>query len=760
MQAIILCGGRGERLMPLTAKLPAPLLRIAGKELLLYTIEQLLKVEVDRITLAIGYGGKEIKKFVESLRYENVQIDVSSCSSDGTAPAIAYAADRNQEKILVIEGNSLFNCDLNELIEFHNSKSSLCTAMLTDVYAEDITMVKTDDNCETEKLVDNPASSQTGFTGGLTGIYCIDPKIFNGINFGKGDFSHDILPMLVEKGGRLFAVKKDIYYRRILTPKGFLSVQQNIMYSNGIKITNNSNCNFNGVTFIPPVYIGENVSISSGSVIGKGTVLDNGCAIGTRSKIIGSYMGENSALGNNCEIDNSVICRKSQIGNQVRCGFHSVAGDSAVMEDESELSSNSALWSDTKVKSGTVVRDKVLHGAQDISVIDDDGIFTISTISQSVQECMYFGIACASALSGDGNILIGHSPKIGADILSRALASGAASGGISVLDLYECSYSQLAYLTGKMDCKIGIYLDINSHCSIRVVSAGGLPLKREMEYRIENAMEDRKFRSVVPENYGKISSVCGVTLLYENYLTSLLPLQLKNICPQIRTNDKISAELADKVFRPKSALGGERIIFHISSDGMRCTAHSDGAGNVTWERLASLGMAAQFESGKPIAVPFCFSSIADRVAENFSGRLYRYYNSSADNSDDEARNVAQASHCNFMRDGLALAAVICNYLNCKEISLAKALEYIPDIYCSQRYVTSKTDGEKLLTELCDSNALWGEGAVYDNQNARAIIRPLKNHRGVIIFTESMQCEHAAALCDEICEKIKRLENDR
>ncbi|MDO4945821.1 MAG: sugar phosphate nucleotidyltransferase [Ruminococcus sp.] len=758
MQAIVLCGGRGERLMPLTAKLPAPLLRMVGKEILLYTIEQLLKTGVERITLAVGYGGKEIKQFAETLQYENVRIDLSSCSDDGTAPAVAYAADRNRKEILVIEGNSLFNCNLTELVEFHRNKSALCTALLTDVYSEDVTMARTDKNCEVEKLVANPAPSQTSFSGGLTGIYCIDPEIFNEVNFSEGDFSHDILPMLAEKGGRLYAMKKDMYYRRILTPKGFLSAQQNIMYSDGIKITNNTNRSFSGVTFIPPVYIGTNVTIETGTVVGKGTVLDNGCSIGKRSKVIGAYMGENSSVGRNCEIDSAVICRKAQLGNQVKCGFHSVAGDGAVMEDESELSSNSALWSDTKAKSGSVVRDKLLHGSQDISYIDDDGIFTVIPISQSVQECMNFGIACASALENGQNVLIGRSGKIGADILSQALSSGIAAGGAAALDLSECSCPQLAYLVGKTGCKIGLYLDINSHCTIRVVSVGGLPIKRELEYRIENAVADRNFRPVSPERYGRIASVGGTVYLYENYLSSLLPLQLKGISPQIRANDKITAELADRVFRPRSSLSGERITFHISSDGMRCTAYSDGAGNVTWERLAALGMAAQFEEGKPVAVPYCFSSVADRVAENFSGRLYRYYNSSADNSDDEARQIAETEHCNFMRDGLALSAVICGYLSRKGISLVNVLERIPAIYCSQRYVAAGFDGAELLEALCASNAVCGEGAVYDNQNSRAIIRPLKNRRGVIIFSESMQCEHAAALCEEICDKIKMLEN--
>ncbi len=760
MQAIILCGGRGERLMPLTSKLPAPLLRIVGKEILIYTIEQLLKADVDRITLAIGYGGKEIKQFAETLQYENVQIDISNCSDDGTAPAIAYAADRKYEKILIIEGNSLFNCDLNEFVAFHQSKSALCTALLTDVYSEDVTMVRVDNNCEAEKLVANPSPSQTSFTGGLTGIYCINTEIFNEVNFSEGDFSHDILPALAEKGGRLYAVKREMYYRRILTPKGFLSAQQNIMYSNGIKITNNADRSFSGVTFIPPVYIGTDVTIETGSVIGKGTVLDNGCSIGTRSKIIGAYMGENSSTGRSCEIDSAVICRKSQLGNQVKCCFHSVTGEGSVMEDESELSSNSALWSDTKAKSGTVIRDKVMHGSQDMLFIDDEGIFTISSVSQSVQECMNFGIACASALDCGQNVLVGRSRKAGADILGNSLSSGLAAGGATVLDLSECSYPQLSYLVGKMGCKIGLYLDINSHCAIRVVSVGGLPLKRELEYRIESAIADHNFRPVSPEKYGKITCVNGAAALYENYLSSLLPVQLKSVCPQIRANDKITAEIADKVFHYRSSLSGERITFHISSDGMRCTAYSDGAGNVTWERLASLGIAVQFEYGKPVSVPYCFSSAADRVAENFSGRLYRYYNSSADNSDDEARQVAESEHCNFMRDGLALAAVICNYLSCKRLSLAASLERIPAIYNSQRYVTSNTDGNKLIAALCNSKAACGEGAVYDNQNSRAIIRPLKNHKGVIIFSESMQCEHASALCDEICEKIKMLESGK
>lgn len=760
MQAIILCGGRGERLMPLTAKRPASLLRIMGRELIFYTMDELIKAGADRITLAIGYGGAQLKSLFDTGEYRGVPVDFSSCTEDGTTCAVAYAADRDQQEILLVEGNSLFCGDLSVIIQNHRSRSSLCTALICENDSSgECPAVSVDLNGEITSVIFSPAPSVSGIKGYLGGIYVFSPDIFTDVNFAAGkDFTADILPELAKKGGRLMGRMADFVCDKIITPKGFLTAQMNMLKNTGTKITSLTSDNFSGVTFIPPVWIGKNVSIAAGSIVGRGTVIDNGARIGSRCKITGSYIGENSAADDYCEIECSVLSKGVMAGSRVNIGKYSCCGEDSVLQPESRLCTNTSIWADTTVKSGVVVRDNLTHGNGSEMYIDDDGNFTLPHIAMSALNALYFGMACASSLNKGDTAVVGRSSKAGSELYLSSMKTGLANCGVNVLDIGECTPPMLAYASKVLKGSIALYADLNSHCSIKTMSQGGLPLKRDLERSIENNYRRRSFRSCTADTFGKSFDMNGAGLLYENYLRTLIPHKLKGVNAQIRSSDRIISAYADSALKGANDINGERITFHISFDGSKCTAYSESAGNVTWENLVCLALTAAFDKGESVALPYCFPSSADRIAENLCGRLYRYHNCSC-GFDEDARHIA-AEDCNmFVRDGLSLALKVCCYLSEKKLTLGKALGDLPLVYSSQRYVASPFNIRQIRKIFPDSCENMGEGIVYENSTSRAIIRPLKDHSGIMIFAESMQCEYASAICDEICEKIKFIENN-
>lgn len=758
MQAIILCGGRGERLMPLTSEDPASMLRFAGKELIYYNIEQLVKAGADRITLALGYGGGRIKELFEDGTFQGVPVDFSGCSDEGTAAAIAYAADRNEKNILIAEGNSLFMGDLTGLVKQHTDRNAVCTALVTENAVGGCKRVCSDENGEITALTEDPSAETIGCELSLTGVYMLDTAVFSQVNFGgRRDFVCDILPELSELGGRLYACESDIYCAKILTPCGFLEAQQNILYSGGVRIINNTSDNFNGVTFIPPVYIGRNVSVQPGSVIGKGTVLDDGARIGARCRLIGSYAGVNSSLSDFCEADGTVICGGASAGRYVKFGFHSVAGSGCIIEDECELAHGAAIWSGTSVKGGTTVRDTIDRGSESRVLIDDDGIFTLPHISGSAVSAVSFALACGSSLKPCSRVVVGCSDKEGAALYLQEVKCGLANTGIDVFDIGESTPQQTAYAVNFFKAEIGIYADLNSHCTFRLMSRGGLPLERRSEHTIEQIYQNRRFRSCPPDGFGKIYSGNSAVSLYESFVRSLMPHRLKGVNPQIRACSKTAAGSADRIFRGINDINGERITFHISADGSKCTAYSQDSGNIGSEAMLCLGIFAAFSKGISVSVPYCFPSSADRIAENLCGRLYRYYNCTCGTEDSEARKIAAGEDNFFVRDGLCLCAAVCSYLSERKISLKKALEDIPTIFSSQRFVVSNCEPQTVIRKLCGRSYEIGEGAELENGVSRAIVRPMKNRQGLMIFAESMQCEQASAFCDEICARIKMLD---
>ena len=123
MQAIILCGGRGERLMPMTACTPAALLRILGKTTAAYTLDQFKKAGFKEVTLALGYLGEQIIEEFESCDYKGMKLYFTSAEELGTAPAVAYAAKAGED-IIVAEANCVFDFDLNGIADYHRAKKN------------------------------------------------------------------------------------------------------------------------------------------------------------------------------------------------------------------------------------------------------------------------------------------------------------------------------------------------------------------------------------------------------------------------------------------------------------------------------------------------------------------------------------------------------------------------------------------------------------------------------------------------------------
>jgi NDP-sugar pyrophosphorylase family protein/phosphomannomutase len=730
-----------------------------GKEVILYGIEQLVKSGVNSVTLAVGYGGKDLGEFVENQTFDNLSIDISHCSLSGTAPAVRYCAQKIDDDFFIIEGNCIFDCNLALLMEKHRKNRSVCTALLdsrTDITAPSALVGQ---NGDITDITESPTSVLSGRWGSLTGIYAVSPEIFDSATFSSGkDFTADIITELI----RSCSVKgfcQDFYFQKIITPQGFLSCQQKIMYSKNEKLSRTVR-NFSGATLIPPVYIGENVTIRSGAVIGKGTVIDDGAYIGSGCRIYGSYVGKNTSLESDCEMDGAVICETADIGMRTQFGMNSVVGFGARIESDCIIRQGGSIWQNTTVKSGTTVNEKITHGTAVPKYIDDFGDYTVPLYDSFTVEALRFGMAVATAVNMGDCIVTGHSGKNGSATAAESAACGVASCGANVLCLGKCTRSQLDFAVGTVNGTMGLYFDVNGHCKITVHKPWGLPLECQLQRKIEQSLSMGSFRHCTEEDFGEKSHISGVKLVYENSLKSQLPLGFSGLNASVKTNDEMVADIADRVFRPLNDIDGERVVFQISYSGDRCTAYSVKSGNVTWERLVCLAVSAEFEKGRAVSLPFEFTSLADEIAENYGGKLYRYFDCSDGVTDKRARETASNAENMLVRDGLRLAVCICKILTEKKISLSEALKDIPNVYSVQRYVPFDGSVGQVSDRLCGIRVGSRTEDIYETEKCRAVIRTLKNGAGIRIFAESFMCEQASALCDEIEFAVKSHKNQK
>lgn len=768
MQAVILCGGRGERLMPLTECRPAALLRITGKPIIEYAFEQLKKAGFKEITLALGYLGSMIFAEFDSGKYDKMKIHFSANSQNGTASAIKNAF--SGDDILIAEANCLFDFDIKKLLSFHRINNADCTIVTKSCkdYTEH-TCVSADDKGLVKSVTKNPSHDNLNAFHAVTGVYIISRNVFSDYSFTDGlDFVKDLLPQLISDYKKVLSFSDQGYWQKVTDSQGFLACQHDMLSGKtGINIgskykENNiyseSESNFNGISVVGPVYIGKNVSIEKGSTINPYSVIDDNSIISKRTTIDGAYIGQNAVIEQCCEISSSVVCNNALIKQSSQCGENSVIGEKATVGESSRIADNAKIRAEKYISPNTTVTKDIKTGICRSISIDDNCECTVGNGSTSPADFARLGMAIGSSLNKNDIVVVGYSDDYTAKILSDSLISGILSTGLKVFRMGKCSCQQIMFILTRLSGKIGCFVTADYTERVKLMNKGCLPLKHDVEKAIENAYNNNSFRSLCIGEYGKSYDISDAKILYEIFLEKLLPAKFNYINAEIRCTSKETAQTADSIINPKNDINGEHVVFHISADGSSCSVYSDKTGYVFHERLIMLALSICFEKQIPVSLPFSFPIKADEIAEKYGGKIYRYYNCSDDDSDVKARKVAVRTDNMFVRDGLMLICIICAYLSEKKIGFSEAIKEIPAVATVQRFVSIKEDPLVLLDTFAVSQAGLNEGIVYMKENARALIRPQKNAKGLMIFAESFKSEQASSICDDIQDMLKKHED--
>lgn len=769
MQAVILCGGRGERLMPMTACTPAGLLRITGKPVISYALEQLKKAGFTEAVLALGYLGDQVIEEYGDADFNGMKICFTSTVRQGTAPALQYAVKKGED-VLVIEANCIFDFDLNGIMDYHYAKKSSATFVTRqEPDTENYTCFSIASDNRIISMAVSPSSENMSAVHAFAGVYVLSAELFERYDFNAcAEVMEDIVPQLTADSAEIYTYGTTDYWRRITDARGFISCQREMLSGkSGIAITSarsndgiftDTNSNFSGAAIIPPVYLGKNVTIEPGAVIEAGSVIDDNAIIGRRSRIYGTYIGRGAHISARCELSESVVCANAELKDSVVCGEYSVCGEKSRIGDGARILDNVKIWAGKEVRSGTAVSENISVGIGKAIYIDDESVCSLGSGVNAPSDSAKFGMAVGTAFDIGDTIVTGYGGACAAKALAESFKSGLMSAGIRVFDLGECTSQQVMYAVNRLSAKIGCFVNVGYSERIKLMDIGGLPLSRPVERRIEESYNSDKFRTLEYHRYEETADMSGTALLYEAFLSDMMPESFAGVNVEIRTSSRITARLADRLFHSRNDIDGERIVFHISPDGSACSAYSDKTGYIFHERLVLMAIKAAYAKQIPVSVPYVFPMAADKLAEDENGRLYRYYNTSDGKADGEARKTASRPDNFFVRDALALVCMIVGQISDSEISFADWIKEIPGFYTTQRFISVTQKPLIVLKRLTAAKNAASEGIVFEKEKSRAVVRPLKGGEGIMIFAESFKSESASAICDEIQARIKKAEN--
>ncbi len=753
MKAVIMAGGEGTRLRPLTCNMPKPLAPLCGKPVVEYILELLKQHSFAEAVFTLRYQGDKIVSHFDDDCYDGIELSYSFETEPlGTAGSVKKAVGASDD-VLVISGDAMCDFDLTSAIRFHQKNNAKATIIVKKVPdPREFGLVLVDDNGRVRSFLEKPSYESCITDLANTGVYILSKAALDIIPDGASDFAQDIFPKMLKQGMDIYAFEEDGYWCDIGDFNSYIRCQRDMLDGlvdcelHGHKtlddIITNSASDFKGAKITPPIYIGRNVKIASGSIIDAGTVICDNVTISRGAKIHGSILLDGVYVGEKATCNEAVVCKNARLLSSSAVYEGGVVGENAVIGENSVVEGSVKIWAGKHLDNNTSAAYDVKYGYAKPLSIDDEGICGETNGEITPQIAAILGSSLATA----GNrIAVGYRDTSASKALAYALISGIMSAGGEAWNIGECIEPELDFSMRNASPDLGCYIDAGVLTKLKIFSENGLPLTRKQERKIEAGINRSEYIKSGCNDFGKIIDVPSLRELYFNELSGLVSRKFKGIRAEINTANPRISQITARVLEQVNDRDGERIVFHISSDGRKLSAYTEKLGYVFYEKLLLLCCQNNFRKGIDIALPYSAPAIADNLASRFGSRVLRYYNCPVDNSDIEARVLA--AKIIFPRDALMLMLIILNNLAERKLSLADAIDELPKFTAANRFISIEKSPSSLLKNLCGERGGLNEGVVASNTDGRVLIRPVKTGKGVMMFVESFKNETASEICD-------------
>lgn len=341
MQSLILAGGKGTRLRPLTMHTPKPIVPIANKPFLLYQLELLKRAGVRDCILSLSYQPQKIEDKMGDGSTFGMHISYAVESSPlGTAGAYRNAYSMIKETTIVFNGDVLTDIDLTDVIALHRERGAVATIVLTPVpNPTAYGLVETAEDGRIQRFLEKPKAEEVTCNTINAGIYILEPKVLEYVPDGEPYmFEYGVFPNLLKNQEPFYAYIWDGYWRDIGTTASYLQANLDVM---------------NGeVKLLEPASGTRGEKFDAAAEIDAISVIDASSVVKAGAQIVNSYVSRNCYIGEKARIENSVIrggsrietgaiVRNSVIGKSCHVGRsvtteNTVLGDKTVLTDYSQ----------------------------------------------------------------------------------------------------------------------------------------------------------------------------------------------------------------------------------------------------------------------------------------------------------------------------------------------------------------------------------------------------------------------------------------
>ena len=541
MKAIVLAGGFGTRIQPLTNSVPKPMLPILNRPMMEHIIIKLRdELGITEIGVLLYFKPDIIKDHFKDGKDLGVNIQYFLPDDDyGTAGAVAFAREFLDETFIIVSGDLVTNFDFKKIKKFHEKKSSQLTITLTPVENPlQFGVVIANEEDRIEKFLEKPSWGEVFSDTINTGIYIIEPSVLDLIPFKQNyDFAKDLFPDMMKRDIPLWGCPLKGYWRDVGNPESYRDVYKDIMsgdialpykgdskeidkgivYSEkGVKL--NKKIRVEGT-----VVLGKNVSIDEGVTL-KDCVIGDNTRVSKHSEVIDSVLWHDIKIGTKVKLNNSVICNDNIIKDDSKASFGVIMAEKCLVNKKVSFEKDIIMWPDKVVEASSVVSANIIWGNKYKSSIFEDGaVIGRTNIELSCQMSTKLAEAFGSILPEGCSVYISRDYHAATFMLKRAFVGGILSTGVNVVDPYNVPSNVMRHaLSRKEEMAAGVHFRQSvfdpTQTEIIFYTSEGLTIDSKVAQSIERIFFRENFRRV---QYTEIGTVSEDKDLSEEYIEAI-----------------------------------------------------------------------------------------------------------------------------------------------------------------------------------------------------------------------------------------------
>ncbi len=545
MKAVVMAGGEGTRLRPITSNLPKPMVSVVNKPIIEHILNLLKQHEITDIVVTLQFLPQVIKSYFGE--GSDLGLSLSYAIEEtplGTAGSIRNAAEYLTSTFLVISGDALTDFDLTKIIKFHRRKKAMVTIALVRVKNPlEFGIVITDKEGRIEQFLEKPTWGEVFSDTINTGIYVLEPEILDYIPAGQPfDFSKDLFPYLLKEGKPLYGCLVDGYWCDVGSIEQYINVHHDILDRKvkvepmGVKMLEDIWLD-EGSDIHPsadlsgPIVIGSHVRIRAGAKIGPHTVVGNNVFISENAEVISTIVDDNTFIGAHAKLNSCVVGKNCDIRQGAHLEPEVVVGGNCAIGEGAVIGQKVKIFPFKTVDAAAVVNKSIILESRGIrTLFGKHGVSGLINIDITPDLAVRLGLAYGTSLHKDSHILISRDTSRASRMIKRALIAGLNATGIHCRDLRVCPQSVNRFNIATSRCVGGIHAQVMpgdpQSLEIKFFDEHGVDISESQQRTIERYYFREDCRRVF---YNEVAEIIFPPRTVEFYIAGLLKHVDKNL---------------------------------------------------------------------------------------------------------------------------------------------------------------------------------------------------------------------------------------